>query len=861
MVSTDQGTINTDNSYKIEVNVTDNAGNVYPYSKTVYKDIINPEITDFEFADNSNKENAAPVEITDYGFFFVNDTTVVIRSKDDGPSASGVKSITYYTVDYTNSTSGVKSDEVTKTVDSQNQISFVVPSNFKGQIYAKPTDNVNNTSSTYVKPKGTIVENYLKHNETSEITLNVPKTSYKDKNGIDLYKNNVNVDITVADSYSGIKNIEWRVISDYDTANNQNGIINIDNSGNIPEDTDGWNKTNTDINLATEMKKSITVSNDSNTIKVYVKLTDRAGNTSEKEITFSIDKIAPTMQVTYDNNAYDADFAGEAEFYKANRTATVVVTERNFKPDDAKIIIANADGVIPIVSGWTESNNSTDPDKTTYTATIDYTEDGDYTFDINVIDLASNSAENFATHTFTIDKINPVISVLFDNNAAMNQNYYNAERTATITITEHNFETSRITVTGIATDDGAASTYPAVSEWTTSGDVHTATINYSNDGFYTFDVAYIDKSGNIAEDFAEETFYVDKTAPTLVISGVADKSANNGEIIPIITYSDTNFDKNNVTIALTGANRGTLNIDGSYSEVTNGQVFTFKNFESIQDVDDIYTLTTTIVDKAGKETKESITFSVNRFGSVYALDDTLKSIKSKYIKNETDVIITETNVDSIASDTTKIKVTKNGTPSDLIEGTDYTIVKAGGDGQWSQYKYKINAKVFQNDSKYIVSLYSVDAAGNINENIDEAKKAEVWFGVDKTSPVVVPIDLEDGKTYSVDNKNITVSISDNLVLNNAKIYLNDEEKNYNVNGEDYTFNIDSLNSSQKVKIVAVDAAGNEFVKEIGNFYVTTNIFVNWYTNTPLFVGTLFGLGTLGIGAAAFALFRKKSVKI
>ena len=37
-----------------------------------------------------------------------------------------------------------------------------------------------------------------------------------------------------------------------------------------------------------------------------------------------------------------------------------------------------------------------------------------------------------------------LISVAYDNNSASNGNYYNNKRTATVTITEHNFDTSRI---------------------------------------------------------------------------------------------------------------------------------------------------------------------------------------------------------------------------------------------------------------------------------------------------------------------------------------------------------------------------------------------------------------------------------
>jgi hypothetical protein len=251
------------------------------------------------------------------------------------------------------------------------------------------------------------------------------------------------------------------------------------------------------------------------------------------------------------------------------------------------------------------------------------------------------------------------------------------------------------------------------------------------------------------------------------------------------------------------------------------------------------------VDLAGNQTTQTIQFSVNRFGSVYAFDDSLKQIEGKYVKHEKDVVLTETNVDTLKPATVKVKLTKNGIPSDLTEGRDYTITHSGGDGMWSQYKYVVKKELFADDGKYSVSLYSEDAAGNINENIDESKKAEISFGIDKTAPVVIPVDFESRKEYPIDKKSVSVSIKDNLVLKGAKIYLNGKKVAPKVDGENYTFTIPSSNSKQNVKIVAVDAAGNEYVKNINDFLVSTNPIVRWYNDTPLFMGSIGGVGAVG----------------
>ena len=851
-ISTKDAKIKSDGSYELKVTVTDNAGNVSEeYTQKVYKDITAPVITGFAFNAKDYKEgreDAASVEATDYGFYFKKDTTVTISAKDDSHS-SGIKSITYYTVDVDNN----KSAEKTVTV-KDNKISFTVKADFKGQIYAKATDNVKNTTKDFVTPNSTIVESPSKHSEENHIAFSKDKTSYKTENKTDLYSKNVPVAITVTDTYSGIREIEWSVTAPYDTNNNQSGKVTVDNNRKMSGDS-GWKQDKTEANLVYVMKKTVTVSNNSNDIVVKVKMTDRAGNTSEKSIKLSIDKTAPVIAVSYDNNSADATYT---DIYKADRTATVTITERNFNASDIKVKMTNTDGAVPALSKWTKHADNNNPDATYYTAQVRYGADGDYTFDISYADRAKNSAAKFAQHKFTIDKTVPTVSVSYDNASAINGNYYKADRVATIAITEHNFDSSRVRIIGTATDNGKVVTFPAASGWSDNGDVHTATVSYSADAKYSFDIEFTDKAGNVMANYAADEFYVDKTAPTLTISGVADKSANNGTVAPVITVSDTNFSSKSVTYKLTGVNNGTVTYEASVTDTINGRKITFADFEKAQKVDDIYTLTVASTDMAGNETTASITFSVNRFGSVYDIS-AMDKTNGKYLKSEDDVVITETNVDSLNKSDTKVKLIKNGTPTDLEEGKDYSVEETGGNGKWKQYKYKINKSLFTDDGKYSVSVYTVDAAGNVNENIAENKKAEISFGVDKTNPVVVPIDFESGSQYPVTTKTVSVEIKDNLVLDNVKIYLNDTEVKYNNEGESYTFDIPEKNEKQNVKIIATDAAGNELALTVDNFLVTSNVFVRWFNNTPLFIGTIAGIVVI-IGAVIVLVVLKRRKK-
>lgn len=860
-----------DGQYKLSVLVTDNCGNTCTKEITYFVDTTAANIVSFEFG----KKSEGVVEETDYGYYFKKDVDVIVTVNDN---IEGVKDVSdacevrYYTVDYSVPDSPVYSGTTTENYtvaeydSNKHQAIIPIRGNFKGQIYAWVIDNADNTSiKAYegtsidpTKPDGSILEPIVKHESEEHIAFTKNNTSFATRSGSELYATDVPVTITITDTYSGIREIEWEVVAPYDTENNQSGKVSVNNDKTFAEGSDtDWKQTKTESNLVTEMQKTITVNNNSNDIVVLVKMTDRAGNTSEKQIKFSIDKTNPVIEVKYDNNVPDETYK---DIFKANRTATIKITERNFNGKDVIHRITNTDGVIPALSAWEEHKNTENPDETYYTATIAYTADGDYTFDISYSDLADNAAEKFAQHKFTIDKTIPTVVVSYDNNSALNGNYYKADRTATITIVEHNFDSSRVNVVGTATDNGTALSFPATSTWTSNGDTHTATINYSSDAKYTFDIEFLDMAGNSISDYTPEEFYVDKTAPTLEISGVEDKSANNNTVAPVVTYSDTNFNKDSVNIELSGVNNGKVNYAGSVEDVTNGQKFTYADFEKVQNVDDIYTLTATLTDMAGNETTKTIVFSANRFGSVYTFDSFLKSIEGKYTNTEQDVVFTETNVDTLDRESIKLKLVKNGTPSDLKEGNDYTITTSGGNGQWSQYKYIVNKALFADDGNYRLTIYSMDAAGNVNENIDESKKAEISFGIDKTNPVIVPIDFESGKQYPVEVKNVKAEVKDNLVLESVKIYLNGEEVEYKVDGETYTFDIPEVNEKQNAEFVAVDAAGNEYRLPIDDFLVSTNIFVRWYNNTPLFVGSIIGVVVLAVAITAFILFGKKKKK-
>ena len=131
------------------------------------------------------------------------------------------------------------------------------------------TDDNLFTKDGYQKPDGDIIESLEKHNSSYAINFNAPETKNKDKDGTPLYSDldnkGINLDLTVSDTYSGIKSISVEVSAPYDTAENfkhkvtvgknakDSGALTYDNSGTREND---WVITDTDENLATEMKNT-----------------------------------------------------------------------------------------------------------------------------------------------------------------------------------------------------------------------------------------------------------------------------------------------------------------------------------------------------------------------------------------------------------------------------------------------------------------------------------------------------------------------------------------------------------------------------------------------------------------------------
>ena len=762
------------------------------------------------------------------GFFFeTKGMEIEVKVTDN---ISGVHSFEYSSPEH----SGMSRRTISNKRPSKEFSGTVSIGTMKGQVVVTTADYSSNNSSQ--KLGAFIVET-----QTGEIIFDDTATPASREEGNEKYYNqDINMKVTFSEKDGGEAGIDELEVKYDDTTaatkkyKGEGGQITYELTTNEPITTKSFNKNN---------------------IVVSASMTDNSGNVSEKEHTtiYNIDVTAPTIKVTYDNNEpYNENH------YNKPRVATVEITERNFDENDVVWLITSTDGPEPIIGSWSHSGE--DDDSNVHTCTVTFEEDSDYTFSLEFTDMAGNKADYSEVDEFTIDKTLPVMEVTYNNNEYLNEYYYNASRTATIDILEHNFNPDGIQINVTADNaTGGAS----ISGWTRNGDHNIATVTFANDAEYTLDIEGVDLANNELEDYEQDHFVVDQTAPELEIYDIENMSANKGEVRPAIRYYDTNYDAEGTVVIFKGYHNGEQEMDGDKTLQANGLELKLYDIPHVQENDDVYTMEATVYDLAGNSSEATVMFSVNRFGSVYTFDEVTKALVGEggkyYTNEEQDIVIVETNVDTL--EFKEITCNLNGKLSTLKEGEDFEVYLDGTEATWKQYTYRIFKENFLEEGTYIITTYSEDKATNTSDNNSKGKSVE--FVVDKTSPSVLISGVEDGGQYREDKHEMTLDIEDNIRVAEMIVDINGVETRFNtaqINEMDgkITMDIESDNQWQVIKVTVKDAAGNVTVADELRVLVTANLFVQFVSNQVLLYSTV---GVVGSGAVAawWFIFRKRKI--
>ena len=630
--------------------------------------------------------------------------------------------------------------------------------------------------------------------------------------------------------------------------------------------------------------------------KYNLKITaaDFAQRTAAGEKSFVIDTEGATSELSYSGARNTAEVDGiKFSYYNDGMTVSVKATDTISGVAKFAYRYVSADG------GTILSGNVADiaTEGNAYTASFTIPQ-GNYNGYVEVIttDYAGNETKLADTkNRIVVDTIAPAATVSFSEPASKENDisYYAAEITATIIITEANFYGTDVVVN--VNKDG--STSRVTPSWSNaSGDAYKATISLPAEGEYTISVEYADRSGNTMEDIVSGEMILDKTLPTIKVSGLKANSANKEQPFSfVITIEDEYLKENTIAPALTALLQGENGTYSVRSIATPSAKATAGGKQYVITVDDladdaVYNLTCSAADKAGNVGKiivlddnreyDAVQFSINRKGSTFSVDENTAQLLNYYYvyEAEHDVVIFETNVDPIENYTLKL----NG--QELKEGTDFTTQQTTKSGEWSKRTYVINKALFAEEGQYTVTVESTDKAGSVAYS--DVKGMSVSFIVDRTAPVLTVSGLTNGGRYQVEEQTVTVlPTDDGGRLYSFKAIVLDAEGNplKDADGKDISLRIDLSGEAldeyldanngmitftvpegleNQVRLICNDSAHhvngttNETVEEY-QVTVSQSFWIIFYANKGLFYGAIGGVGAAALLAILLIVLKKK----
>lgn len=515
----------------------------------------------------------------------------------------------------------------------------------------------------------------------------------------------------------------------------------------------------------------------------------------------------------------------------------------------------------------------------------------------DVIDRAGLKETYTGEKRIVVDNIAPTAQVTYNEpvNTEGTISYYNGNVNATVVITEANFYAEDVSVT-VSRDGGAS--YAVTPSWTNNSvDIHTGTFTLTEDGDYFITINYRDKSTNQMVEYRSEQLTIDTDieAPVITFNGNAENGqAYKEDVIPEISFTDKNYDSFEVFLYRTNMDqievditeeKGINNLFSVSDQDGSASLDVFAKDENgnyNQNDDGIYHLVVTLNDKAGHTEEAEAYFTINRYGSVYKYSDYLVGLISEggsYVTAVTeDLVITEYNADQLVTDSLDIEITRDGKP---LENVDYTVsptineTVGVGESGWYQYEYIISKENFAIDGTYKISISSKDATGNNPENSNYEDK-NILFYVDSTVPEITSITGLDKSVVDDTELTVTYTVFDAIGLKSIKVYVDDEILNEvtdfsaDFNNYEGSFTLEESEKQRTIRIIVEDMAGNitdTSSEEFTSAYVfnsavtvTTNAWVRFMANKPLFYGTIGGVvGLAGVtGVVINARLKKKA---
>lgn len=654
-----------------------------------------------------------------------------------------------------------------------------------------------------------------------------------------------------------------------------------------------------------------------------VEYTDNATNAAEDYATdyFTVDKTDPTnLKVDYSTSVLDTVLESVTfGFYNAKMTVTLTAEDPTSEVHSFLYSYLNAAGVSNVNAELiNEAIQAADieysADRKTAAVTFEIPKmvlgnDNQFngTVEFTATDRAGNETDaHKETKRIVVDNIAPTATVQYNTpvNEVNGISYYDGDINATVTITEANFYANDVQVM-VAKDGGAP--YAVTPSWTdNSVDTHTGTFTLTEDGDYIITINYRDKSTNQMQTYTSNQLTIDTDiqAPTYSINGVAktnEGGAYKNDATVAFSFEDQNFDTKTIKLERTRFN-SVEDVTDEFirsSDTNKGGSGSFEIPSEVEN-DGIYVLTISMTDKANHTTESSLKFTINRYGSVYEYSDYLTELLEKqYIKIDgnnsaaitQDLVITEYNANQILTDSLNILITRDGEAIDTQYTSNPTVDGNAGIGEsgWYQYEYTIAKENFAEDGVYKITLTSAYAADDsdrnestsVPENSMDAAGNQILntmdFTVDTTKPEIRNIVNLDKPIVNAQTLEVGYTIVDVGGLKSIEIIVNgstiDTLTDFGDNAFNYSgnFTLNESSAAQTVQIKVTDMAGNVTDTASDDFStndlyifndtitVSTNFFVRWYANQPLFWGSIGGVVVLA-GVIWFLIAFKRRKK-
>lgn len=442
-----------------------------------------------------------------------------------------------------------------------------------------------------------------------------------------------------------------------------------------------------------------------------------------------------------------------------------------------------------------------------------------------------NKGETKGTKKKKKDTAAPVIKISYDDTASKGI-YYNSPRTAKIQILEYDLGKVSVKIKKDKTERKKVITVTKGKKLYKDKKknpyyIYTAYITFEENGRYTLDISCKDKAGNknngiiYTEGSNALKFIIDKEAPAIKFRQLKAGQSYNGKVQPSFILKDKNLDIDSLTYSICGTRLGEVTVGGKAVTYPGGYLYVLDQIPE-EKYDDNYTLTVSVKDKAGNKGKNSIPFRINREGSHYRLDAYTSQVNHTHIKDVSDIVIIESNLDRIKKGTC-VFLNYNGITYPLTRSKDYTITCFGDGTGYYEYMYIFSKELFVKNGTYRIVVANKDKAGNKNNNMNQ--KEAVYFTIDKTGPALIQSNVTNGSVYLANKYKVQLTFKDNIELFKTSIWLNGTKMKGAVTKDNkITFHLKEDISEQNLKITARDMAGNKVTFSY-HIYITKNPFI------------------------------------